>query len=216
MKEIPEEAFYWCNKLNNVVIPNSVTYIGENAFKGCVSLISVKLPNSVKTIGYNAFDGCSGLTSVNIPNSVTEIRAGAFWECSSLTSIKIPYSFDYMGNNAFWGCRSLESVYIYKPNRVLLTESGYCPFSELPVNSKLYVPKGMKSAYEENSRYKGIFSEIIEMDEETLGLGNLDTQDNLPSIVNHYDMSGRKHDVRQKGITIVRYSDGSVRKVVKR
>ena len=65
----------------------SVTSIGNSAFYYCESLTSVTIPNSVTSIGDWAFSGCSGLTSVAIPNSVTSIGDYAFYECSGLTSL---------------------------------------------------------------------------------------------------------------------------------
>ena len=70
---IGEEAFYDCDYLTSVTIPNSVTSIGSSAFYFCRFLTSVTIPNSVTSIEYQAFCYCSGLTSVTIPNSVTTI-----------------------------------------------------------------------------------------------------------------------------------------------
>ena len=74
-------AFYNCNGLTSVTIPNSVTSIGGGAFEGCSGLTSVTIPNSVTSIGSLAFSGCSRLTSVTIPNSVTSIGDDAFKDC---------------------------------------------------------------------------------------------------------------------------------------
>ena len=71
--KIGSYAFYDCDGLTSVEIPNSVTEIGYSAFKYCSGLTSVVIPNSVTKIGINVFDKCSGLTSVEIPNSVTSI-----------------------------------------------------------------------------------------------------------------------------------------------
>ena len=86
---ISNKAFFKCENLTSINIPNSVTSIGREVFSGCSSLTSITIPNSVTSIGNGAFYDCTGLTSVTIGNSVTSIGGGAFSGCSSLTSIKV-------------------------------------------------------------------------------------------------------------------------------
>lgn len=62
--EIPKEAFYGLENVQEIIIPNGVTVIGEQAF-------------------YN----CKNLTSITIPEDVTEIRSFAFLGCDSLAEI---------------------------------------------------------------------------------------------------------------------------------
>ena len=83
------EAFWRCESLTSVTIPNSVTSIGEEAFDGCESLTSVTIPDGVTSIGYKAFKGCKSLTSVSIPSSVTRIGYYPFKGCTSLTSMVV-------------------------------------------------------------------------------------------------------------------------------
>ena len=113
---IGNNAFYSCNNLVSVTIPNSVTSIGDNAFYFCTNLVSVTIPNSVTSIGDNAFFYCCGLTSVFIPNSVTSIGDAGFWYCSGLTSITIPNSVTNIGTAAFTGCSSLISIVVASDN----------------------------------------------------------------------------------------------------
>ena len=105
-------AFYGCNSLTSITIPNSVTSIGFGAFYYCNGLTSITIPNSVTSIGVYAFEACSGLTSITIPNSVTSIGNGAFSNCSGLTSVTIGNSVTSIGGNAFDGCSSLTSIHI--------------------------------------------------------------------------------------------------------
>ena len=71
---IPEEVTY----MNRT---RKVTSIGYKAFYRCEGLTSITIPNSVTSIGEYAFRNCSKLTSVTIPNSVTSIGEYAFFDC---------------------------------------------------------------------------------------------------------------------------------------
>ena len=108
---IGNQAFYGCGSLISVVTPDSVTSIGEEAFCACDSLTSVVIPDSVTSIGYSAFAGCTGLTSVVIGDSVTSIGEEAFSSCFSLTSVVIPDSVTSIGRYAFSSCYRLENIY---------------------------------------------------------------------------------------------------------
>ena len=59
--EIPSKvgaAFFLCNNLTNVTIPNSVTSIGVDTFNNCSSLTNVTIGSGVISIGDGAFCFC--------------------------------------------------------------------------------------------------------------------------------------------------------------
>ena len=89
-------AFYACNVLTSITIPNSVTSIGNNAFSICLGLISITIPNSLISIGSEAFKSCNGLTSITIPTSVTSIGIDAFYYTPYYDNM--PNGVIYMGN----------------------------------------------------------------------------------------------------------------------
>ena len=73
--------------LTSYSIKEGTRFIGESAFYECDNITEITIPNSVIDIASGAFSWCNNLTSVTIGNSVTNIGKYAFQECSSLTSI---------------------------------------------------------------------------------------------------------------------------------
>ena len=132
VKTINERAFYGCERLTSVVIPDSVTSIGIWAFAYCGSLTSVTIGNSVTSIGGYAFYNCSSLTEIVIPDSVTSIGGGAFYDCDSLTEIVIPDSVTSIEVAAFQYCSSLTSVTI--PDGLVL--SSQFDYTNIPTTIK--------------------------------------------------------------------------------
>ncbi len=85
---IGEQAFFNCDSLTSVVIPDSVTHIGRRAFVSCENLTSVIIPDSVTTIGEDAFYACNSLTSVVFKSQtplITSILADSDINNSNLT-----------------------------------------------------------------------------------------------------------------------------------
>ena len=126
VKSIGESAFFYCSKMTSISIPASVTSIGTNVFHFCRSLTSITIPQGVKTLGSYVLAGCTALTSVSIPSSVTSIGASAFNGCTGLTSLVISNGVKSLDQSAFDGCKSLTSIII--PNSV--TSIGVYAFRE--------------------------------------------------------------------------------------
>ena len=113
---IGERAFWDCERLIEMTIPNSVTSIGSCAFFGCGGLTEVTIPNSVTYIGDQAFAYCKNLTELIIPNSVTSIDYRAFGSCTGLTEVTIPCSVTFIGANPFSECKSLAKITVEDGN----------------------------------------------------------------------------------------------------
>ena len=174
-------AVYLGNK-KKITLPENYNgedyYIGEYAFYDCDSITSITIPNSVTSIGYYAFDGCSSLKEVHIndlsawckidfstyssnplyyaknlflngnklseiiiPDDITEIKRYTFYYCSSLTSITIPNSVTSIGDYAFDGCSSLTSIEI--PNSV--TSIGGSAFYNCSSLTSITIPNSVTS-----------------------------------------------------------------------
>ncbi len=76
--QIGRAAFYYCEQLTDVIIPEGVISIEERGFEWCTALKSIQLPNSLQKIGIAAFQSCDSLYGVIVSNNVTEIGEYAF------------------------------------------------------------------------------------------------------------------------------------------
>ena len=200
-------AFEGCSGLTSLVIPSSVTWISGEAFSGCSGLTSLVIPSSVTSIGRSAFSGCSSLTSLTIPSSVTMIGWSAFEGCSGLTSLTIPSSVTSIGNYAFEGCSGLTSIYVYLEKTPKL---GTDIFSGCDAKKcKVYVPTGTYDDYWLSEF--GYFENIEEFD--ATDIDNVTTASDAKE-VSRYSVNGQRLSAPAKGLNIVKYSDGSVKKVV--
>ena len=101
---IADGAFYQCDSLTSITLPDGVTSIGNSAFNWCDSLTGITLPDGVTSIGNSAFRSCFSLTDITLPDSVTSIGNFAFDSCGSLTSAVIPDGVTSIGKDAFDDC----------------------------------------------------------------------------------------------------------------
>ena len=112
--------------LEEVTLPEGLTYLGNYAFFGAAKLKSITLPSTLTTIGLAAFDECAGLTDITIPSNVKTIKEGAFGG-TGLTSVTIPDKVETLGQDVFEGCTQLTSIHIPKSVKSMGARMfGYC------------------------------------------------------------------------------------------
>ena len=156
------------------------TKIGGYAFYACENLESVTIPQQVNSIGEYAFYKCYALNSIVFETKELErIYGSAFYYCSALKSVKLPKT-DYMDSGVFYYCKALESADLSKVSgsygyqtfmydsalkTVLLGQVPSIPrqmFYECSVLENLVVPDVVTSIGE-NAFYKCSMLEFIDL-----------------------------------------------------
>lgn len=204
VRSIEFHAFYLCRSLRKVIVRDiaawcniSFGYGNANPLYYAQHLYSdedteiteLVIPEDITSIGRITFSGCSGLTSITIPNSVTSIGQ---------------FAFDFTPNNL------LEiTSYIEEPT----SQTGSSFSEDIYNNATLYIPEGTLSKYQAAEGWKkfvwieeGIPSGISSIYNSQL---SIDDEDKVV-----YDLNGRQQSSLQKGINIIKKSDGTTKKVV--
>ena len=206
LTEIGDNAFQYCSGLTSITLPSSVTEIGWGAFEGCSGLTSITLPSGVTSIGNLTFAACSGLTSLTLPSGVTSIGDMTFYACRGLTSITLPSGLTEIGDDAFQYCSGLTSIYVYTEK---LPKMGSSVFGDCDAKKcTVYVPKGTYDDYWLSEF--GYFENIVEFD--PTGINNVITSNDAKEL-SRYSLNGLRLSAPTKGLNIVKYSNGSVKKV---
>ena len=216
-------AFESCSGLTSLTLPSSVTEIDWSTFERCNNLkeCNCLLDSDLETcLAYSHDDWTKipvdeikyyhngqELTKLEIPSGVDKIGSYSFYKGVNLTSLTLPSSVTSIGSSAFEGCSGLTSVYVSWKSPLSIFASTF-----KDANTEkciLYVPKGTYDDYWLSNW--GIFANIVEYD--ATGINHIMTSGDAKEI-SRYAADGQRLEVPAKGLNIVKYSDGCVKKVV--
>ncbi len=218
LTEIRDETFSFTS-LESVIIPNSVKRIGKSAFAYCWKLSSIEFTDGLESIGDYAFANNSRLTSVILPNSLKTIGYRAFSNDEDshriLKTVVIPAGVEEIGSGAFshinrWHYSSmvddLNDIHCH-----VVTPIDCYNIVNKESEKTLHVPAESVELYR-NHKYWSKFKEIVPLTDEETGISPTTMREPDDGI--HYSLSGSRISPNQKGIHLVRYDDGTVRKVI--
>uniref|UniRef100_UPI003FEF00D9 leucine-rich repeat domain-containing protein n=1 Tax=Segatella copri TaxID=165179 RepID=UPI003FEF00D9 len=213
---------YYLNdkEVTSIVIPSNVTSLGLCAFQNCIGLTNLTLSSNITEIGGSAFEGCSGLKEVKFcinedletyltkghPYIGVNCGINYYLNDKEVTSIVIPSNVTSLGDYAFERCTTLQSVFVSWPTPI----SAGKAFNKADVSKCiLYVPQGTESDYFLVDVW-GDFGNIIEYN--PTGIDKVTTSTEAKEL-SRYSVNGQRLSAPAKGLNIVKYSDGSVKKV---
>lgn len=191
--------------------------IGVLAFYNCQSLQTIILPESLTELGWKTFADCSSLKTISIPRQIATIPQEGFLGCNSLKYLEIGESVGFIQTNAFSGCPNLSDICIQSitpPKATFFnfeSQPGYLLFDEeVYGKATLSVPDGCIDGYKAtapwnkffNIREAGIDDVIVDSESEVIAREyySIDGRmlgDRLPSVPGHY-------------IECLRHADGKV------
>lgn len=134
-----------------VDIRSGITAVGSNAFFGCDQLQVISLPDTVTQLDKNAFGNCAALSSilVDAKNPAYKSMDGALYSKDGTVLIKcpadaetfvVPDGVTTIGDYAFFGAKSLKNVYFPEGS---LTTIGAMAFEFCTGLTAVILPAGV-------------------------------------------------------------------------
>ncbi|MDE7100219.1 MAG: leucine-rich repeat domain-containing protein, partial [Anaeroplasmataceae bacterium] len=131
IEAIDTRAFYGCDKLNHLIIPDSLTEyqvqtvidsetgeeieiviggVGSSVFENCTSLTDLTLES--KNLGDYMFAGCTSLVKVVFEDEygLTRTPTGIFKGATSLSDVTLPETLIIVGESSFEDCSGLKEI----------------------------------------------------------------------------------------------------------
>ena len=135
---IGPDSFYYCSKLEKVVIGNGNTYIGEHAFCNCESLTDISIGNNVTAIGFLSFTNRYDQYPADNP-------LGPILDCSNIKYNEYDNAY-YLGNseNPYLALISVKStdVTTCEINKNTKIIAGYA-FADCKNLNEIIIPDGL-------------------------------------------------------------------------
>ena len=100
-------VFDFNSAVKQIVIPDTVQYIGNNAFRYCANLTDLTLPSGIKYIGAWPFDGCPGLKEIRITADM-QVNVQSLFGATGLKKVILDEGVTFMPT--LMNCSSLEEL----------------------------------------------------------------------------------------------------------
>gem|GEM_PF-619542 len=109
VKVLGNNSFYRSDNLTSLILPDGLTTVEDLALYFCQKLQTVYIPSSLTSIG-RCFLGNSKVEDVKIPEGVTELSYEFLEKCSALKTLELPASLTRAKDDFCRDCTALQSV----------------------------------------------------------------------------------------------------------
>lgn len=238
IKTMGTYIFQKCYNLNSVIIPGIKT-LTEGMFMNCSNLIQVEMTEGVESFGLGVFYHCTNLPSITIPQSVKSIGQRVFEGCENLTSVTVlsntpatltSSSFENASKSVLYVPKGSQNTYqsaAYWKNFAMIVEPYYTLTYMIDdgVYKTVNVNYGESITPEAEPTKEGYtFSGWGEIPakmpaEDVTIIGSFTLVDAIEDVLvddekyQIYIPNGTPVDTLQKGVNILYYSNGSIKKV---
>ena len=176
---------------------------------------SYTVPAGIQDIMGYAFYGASNLKQLIMPEGVSRVYAQAIREMGNLETIDFPSTLTELNAGTFYGCNNLKTI-IMRATEVP-NYGGTDLSSSNFDNTVLYVPEASLEAYKADTKFGALAANgrdnIKSLEDYIAGVGTLGEDEGV-TVVARYDIAGRQLTTPIKGVNIVKYSNGTIKKVI--
>ena len=140
-------------------LPQSPIY---GAFYYCIKLEDVILPPTLLSLEAGAFSRCA-IKEINLPPSLVSIGRYVFHECTNLESVRIPSSVRIIQGDAFSGCNAIKDIFTYTIEPTNINQNT---FSESTYeNAIIHVPSTSFNVYYWNTEWSQFQKDFVAFDD---------------------------------------------------
>lgn len=121
------ECAFKDSSLGEIILPDGLKRIGMGAFYNCDGLVALDIPQSVDYLGDYAFYDCDMLNQMIFDCQITTFEYSALLNsCDSLKRIYFESNLDWISPEMLYNCPALEEIDINKPDRYSIMSGALC------------------------------------------------------------------------------------------
>lgn len=223
---LPKGTFYECDTLQSIHLPKNLKIIEGSALTDTKYLKGIQLPEGLKYIGNQSLELVGtghGNLEIIIPNSVDSVGDYVL-TAAGVKKVVFGSGIKKIGgrilnwshvSDVYFLSTTPPELYFEDGVQKTFVEVNYDREKSNWFNFKIHVPS---TAYNDYITAPGWSEEnvknIIVADAETTGIKTVSGTGANATVVARYNIGGARVDASQKGLQILKMSDGSTRKVI--